>query len=234
VFKMAFVERENEILKIIQGLVDADLEFIIVGGYAVSSLARHRFSVDCDIVIPKEQLNEFEKFLNEQEYKKHIERSGFDENYSGEFVSYERRVLDLPVTFDLLVNSLVCRATGASWSYEYIQEHSIEVNIPGIEASVRSRIPEKELLIAFKIHSGRRADVRDVIMLVENADAEKVLIHIKRGDIEELKNQLGKANDALVDKNLSDSLKGVFTLTVDVEKQITNSKKFIQAIFSRI
>lgn len=231
---MAFVERENEILKIIQGLVDADLEFIIVGGYAVSSLARHRFSVDCDIVIPKEQLNEFEKFLNEQEYKKHIERSGFDENYSGEFVSYERRVLDLPVTFDLLVNSLVCRATGASWSYEYIQEHSIEVNIPGIEASVRSRIPEKELLIAFKIHSGRRADVRDVIMLVENADAEKVLIHIKRGDIEELKNQLGKANDALVDKNLSDSLKGVFTLTVDVEKQITNSKKFIQAIFSRI
>ena len=231
---MAFVERENEILKIIQGLVDADLEFIIVGGYAVSSLARHRFSVDCDIVIPKEQLNEFEKFLNEQEYKKHIEKSGFDENYAGEFVSYERRVLDLPVTFDLLVNSLVCRATGASWSYEYIQEHSIEVNIPGIEASVRSRIPEKELLIAFKIHSGRRADVRDVIMLVENADAEKVLIHIKRGDIEELKNQLGKANDALVDKNLSDSLKGVFTLTVDVEKQITNSKKFIQAISSRI
>lgn len=231
---MAFVERENEILKIIQGLVDADLKFIVVGGYAVSSLARHRFSVDCDIVIPKEQLNEFEKFLNEQEYKKHIERSGFDENYAGEFVSYERRVLDLPVTFDLLVNSLVCRATGASWSYEYIQEHSIEVNIPGIEASVRSRIPEKELLIAFKIHSGRRADVRDVIMLVENADAEKVLIHIKRGDIEELKNQLGKANDALVDKNLSDSLKGVFTLTVDVEKQITNSKKFIQAIFSRI
>ena len=61
---MAFVERENEILKIIQGLVDADLEFIVVGGYAVSSLARHRFSVDCDIVIPKELLDEFEKFLN--------------------------------------------------------------------------------------------------------------------------------------------------------------------------
>ena len=231
---MAFVERENEILKIIQGLVDADLEFIVVGGYAVSSLARHRFSVDCDIVIPKELLNEFEKFLNEQEYKKHIERSGFDENYAGEFVSFERRVLDLPVTFDLLVSSLVCRATGASWSYEYIQEHSIEANIPGVESSVRCRIPEKELLIAFKIHSGRRADVRDVIMLVENADAEKVLAHIKRGDIEVLKNQLGKANDALEDKNLSDSLKGVFTLTVDVEKQITNSKKFVQSIFSRI
>ena len=231
---MAFVERENEILKIIQGLVDADLEFIVVGGYAVSSLARHRFSVDCDIVIPKELLNEFEKFLNEQEYKKHIERSGFDENYAGEFVSFERRVLDLPVTFDLLVSSLACRATGASWSYEYIQEHSIEANIPGVESSVRCRIPEKELLIAFKIHSGRRADIRDVIMLVENADAEKVLAHIKRGDIEELKKQLGKTNDALEDKNLSDSLKGVFTLTVDVEKQITNSKKFVQSIFSRI
>ena len=233
-FEMAYVERENEILKIIQGMVDAELEFIVVGGYAVSSLARHRYSVDSDIVIPKEQLNDFEKFLSKQEYKKHVETWGFNEYYAGRFVSYEKRVLDLPVTFDFLVNSLVCRSTGASWSYEYIQEHSIEANIPGIETSVRCRIPEKELLIAFKIHSGRRADVRDVIMLVEDADTEKVLTHIKRGDIEELKNQLTKANDALEDKNLNNSLKGVFTLTVDVEKQITNSKKFIQAIRSRI
>lgn len=231
---MAFVERENEILKTIREMVDAGLDFIVVGGHAVSSLARHRFSVDCDIVISKTRIKEFNELLERQGFKKHIERPGFNETYAGEFVSYEKRVVNLPVTIDLLVNSLVCRTTGASWSYDYIITHSIEANIPGLEASVRCRIPEKELLIAFKIHSGRRADVRDVVMLSENTDIEKILNHIKRGNIDALMNQVRKINDALEDAKLIDSLKGVFTLTVDVKKQITNSKKIINKIFTNV
>lgn len=231
---MAFVERENEILKTIREMVDAGLDFIVVGGHAVSSLARHRFSVDCDVVISKTRIKEFDELLERQGFKKHIERSGFDETYAGEFVSYEKRVVNLPVTIDLLVNSLVCRSTGASWSYDYIITHSIEANIPGLEASVRCRIPEKELLIAFKIHSGRRADVRDVVMLSENTDVEKILNHIKRGNIDALMNQVRKIKDALEDVKLIDSLKGVFTLTVDVKKQITNSKKIINKIFTNV
>ena len=231
---MAFVERENEILKTIREMVDAGLDFIVVGGHAVSSLARHRFSVDCDVVISKARVKEFDELLERQGFKKHIERSGFDETYAGEFVSYEKRVVNLPVTIDLLVNSLVCRATGASWSYDYIITHSIEANIPGLEASVRCRIPEKELLIAFKIHSGRRADVRDVVMLSENIDIEKILNHIKRGNIDALMNQVKKIKDALEDAKLIDSLKGVFTLTFDVKKQITNSKKIINKIFTNV
>lgn len=231
---MAFVERENEILKTIREMVDAGLDFIVVGGHAVSSLARHRFSVDCDVVISKTRIKEFDELLERQGFKKHIERSGFDETYAGEFVSYEKRVFNLPVTIDLLVNSLVCRATGASWSYDYIITHSIEANIPGLEASVRCRVPEKELLIAFKIHSGRRADVRDVVMLSENTDVEKILNHIKRGNIDALMNQVRKIKDALEDAKLIDSLKGVFTLTVNVKKQITNSKKIINKIFTNV
>lgn len=231
---MAFVERENEILKTIREMVDAGLDFIVVGGHAVSSIARHRFSVDCDVVISKTRIKEFDELLERQGFKKHIERSGFDETYAGEFVSYEKRVVNLPVTIDLLVNSLVCRATGASWSYDYIITHSIEANIPGLEASVRCRIPEKELLIAFKIHSGRRADVRDVVMLSENTDIEKILNHIKRGNIDALMNQVRKIKDAFEDVKLIDSLKGVFTLTVDVKKQITNSKKIINKIFTNV
>lgn len=231
---MAFVERENEILKTIREMVDAGLDFIVVGGHAVSGLARHRFSVDCDVVISKVRIKEFDELLERQGFKKHIERSGFDETYAGEFVSYEKRVVNLPVTIDLLVNSLVCRSTGASWSYDYIITHSIEANIPGLEASVRCRIPEKELLIAFKIHSGRRADVRDVVMLSENTDVEKILNHIKRGNIDALMNQVRKIKDALEDVKLIDSLKGIFTLTVDVKKQITNSKKIIDKIFTNV
>jgi len=46
-----FVERENEILKTIRAFADAGLDFVVVGGYAVSGLGRHRFSVDLDVVI---------------------------------------------------------------------------------------------------------------------------------------------------------------------------------------
>ena len=53
---MGFLEREKEIIKTIRAMNEAELDFIVVGGYAVSALARHRFSVDCDIVISKRKL----------------------------------------------------------------------------------------------------------------------------------------------------------------------------------
>jgi len=230
---MEFIERENEILRTIKSMVEARLDFIVVGGYAVSALARHRFSVDCDIVVPKKKVD-FENILESEGFKKHIERAGFDEIYAGEFVSYEKEVGGLPVTIDLLVGSLVCRATQASWSFEYIKRHSMEANIPGTEASITCRVPEKELLIAFKIHSARRADVRDVVMLRENADLGKVLNHLRKGSIEALKDQIEKIIVALEDKNLVDSLKGVFTLTIDVKKQIESARKDIEAILKTI
>lgn len=229
-FDMAFIERENEILKTIRSLVDTGLDFIVVGGYAVSALARHRFSVDCDIVISKDSVNEFEELLTGEGFEKHIERSGFDDVYGGEFLSYRKDVAGLPVTVDVLVNTLVCRATGAAWRFEYIKKYSTEANIPGLESSVRCKVPEKELLVAFKIHSGRRADVRDIVMLRENSELEKVSNHLRRGNIEALKEQLETILNALKDDGFINSLKGVFTLTVDVERLIESTKKFIISI----
>jgi len=231
---MEFIDRENEILKTIKRMVDAGLDLVVVGGYAVSSLARHRFSVDCDIVVPKKKLEDFGSILEKEGFIKHIERAGFDEIYAGEFVSYKKEIAGLPVTVDLLVGSLVCRATQAAWSFEYVKRHSMEANIPGTEAFVSCRVPEKELLIAFKIHSARRADVRDVVMLRENADFEKVLNHLRKGNIEALKNQIMKVIAALDDKNLVDSLKGVFTMTADVKKQIESTRKDMEAILKAV
>jgi len=231
---MGFLERENEIIKTLKSIVEAGLEFIVVGGYAVSALARHRFSVDCDIVISKERLRNIQGLLKREGFEKHVEWSGFDETYGGEFVSYTKETNGFPITVDILVGSLVCRATGASWSFDYIKKHSIEANIFGLNASVSCRIPQKELLIAFKVHSGRRADVRDVVMLRENADMEKVLNHVGRGNIEALKGQIKKIITSLEDKHLVDSLKGVFTLTVNVKKQIENTQKDIDKILKGI
>ena len=87
-----FVERENEILKTIRAFADAGLEFVVVGGYAVSGLGRHRFSVDLDVVIDEKDLDAFRKILEERWFKQHAERTGFDEVYGGRFVSYIKRI----------------------------------------------------------------------------------------------------------------------------------------------
>ena len=154
-----------------------------------------------------------------------MERAGFDDTYSGEFVRYKKTLGELAVTFDLLVGSLVCRTTGAAWSFKYIKKHSGETTIGGIENMVKCRVPEKELVIAFKIHCARRTDVRDTVMLMEDSDMGKVLTHLRRGKAEVLKKQVNDIIEMLNDERLVDSLKGVFSLTIDVRKQIIDVRK---------
>ena len=127
----------------------------------------------------KRELKKFDTVLKEEGFEKHIRKTGFDEAYAGKFISYRKEVNGLPISVDLLVESLVCKASGASWSFDYVKRKSIEANITGIETLVVCRIPEKELLIAFKVHSARRADIRDIVMLREYANLEKVLKHLR-------------------------------------------------------
>jgi hypothetical protein len=231
---MEFVKRENEIILTINRFAEEKLDFVVVGGYAVSGLGIHRFSVDCDVVISKSEMHVVEEFLQRYGFERNVEKTGFDETYAGEFVSYKKKVGELPVTFDLLVGSLVCRTTGAAWSFDYIKKYSVEATIAGIETIANCRIPEKELMIAFKIHSARRTDVRDIIMLMGNTDLEKVLSHLKRGKTELLKTQVGNIMEMLNDVKLVDSLKGVFRLTVDVKKQIDGARKNMESLLKRL
>jgi len=175
-----------------------------------------------------------EELLQRYGFERNVEKKGFDETYGGEFVSYKKKVGELPVTFDLLVGSLVCRTTGAAWSFDYIKKHSVEMAIAGIETVANCRIPEKELMIAFKIHSARRTDVRDIVMLMGNVDLEKILSHLKRGKNEQLKTQVCSIMEMLNDVKLVDSLKGVFKLTVDVKKQIENAQKNMKSLLKKL
>jgi hypothetical protein len=231
---MEFVKRENEIMLTLNRFVEEAVDFVVVGGYAVSGLGVHRFSVDCDVVVSKSEMGKVEGFLQRYGFERNVEKTGFDETYAGEFFSYQKKVGELPVTFDLLVGSLVCRTTGAAWSFDYIKKYSVDTPIAGIETVVNCRIPEKELIIAFKIHSARRTDVRDIIMLTETADLEKVLAHLKRGKMELLKTQVSNIMEMMNDVKLIDSLKGVFRLTADVKKQIECAQKNIESLLKRL
>lgn len=197
-------------------------------------LGDHWFSVDCDVITSRSELNKTEAVLRRCGYVRGIERKGFDETYGGEFVRYAKRVGGLPVAFDLLVGSLVCRTTGGAWSFEYVKKHSVESVIGGMEVEVKCRVPEKELMIAFKVHSARRTDVRDIVMLMEKVELDKVLTHLRRGEMDVLREQIENIVAMLNDDKLVDSLKGVFTLTVEVGKQIVDARKKAESLLKKL
>src|SRR3972149_11224921 len=105
------VDRENEVLRIIDVLSKSGAEFIVVGGYAVSSLARHRFSVDSDVVVRNKDLKRLDSILTKESFSEEERQTGFDSLYGGKFIRYVKKMAQLPGSVDLLVDSLVCRPT---------------------------------------------------------------------------------------------------------------------------
>ena len=71
--RIGLLEREQEVMKILNLLLDKKLKFIVVGGYAISTYKK-RFSIDLDIVIKEEYLEKFEKLLGKEGYVLHYEK----------------------------------------------------------------------------------------------------------------------------------------------------------------
>lgn len=202
-----FIERENTIFEVLEKFKDEG-EYVLVGGYAVSAFS-HRFSVDADLVIEEKELSGFLGLLEKEDFRE-VERRELKTPYGGRFLSYRKRE-ELPVTVDLLVNSLECRQTGAGWSYDYLKKHSRMVELEGSEKSLRVRVPEKELLIAIKLHSGRSTDIRDVVALASDVDLKEIREHLDRGNIEKLKDNLRKIKKEISSEDFQNSFKGVFS-----------------------
>ncbi len=224
-----FIERENRIFVKLKDFQEKKLNFILVGGYAVSAF-NHRFSVDADIVIKKEELDGFIKSLKKDTYEE-VQRKKLESVYGGEFISFK---LDerLPVNFDILVDSLECRQTGASWSFDYLEDHSINKEVEGSEKSIDCKIPEKELLIAIKVHSGRLTDVRDVVALATDIDSEKIKKHADRGREKDFVNILNGIEKVLGRDGFENSFKGVFSEKLLPEGNVNEVKEIVKELKS--
>ncbi|MDY6788728.1 MAG: hypothetical protein SVV03_02075 [Candidatus Nanohaloarchaea archaeon] len=182
------------------------LEYVLVGGYAVSAF-KHRFSVDADVVVMREDVDDFRLILEEEGFVE-TERNDLEQRYGSEFLAFQKTE-ELPVTVDLLVEALNCRQTDASWSYRYMKQNSLERVIEGSESEIQAVIPEKELFMAIKMHSARLTDCRDVLALMP-ADLHKLETHLDRGDPDKLGESLKKVRETLKSEGFEDSFKGVF------------------------
>ena len=217
----SLIAKENAIFEILQKFIDANLEFVVVGGYAVSAF-KHRFSVDADIVISSESLEKFESILKKENFKKSYEKE-IENIYSSRFVRYEKDTASV----DMLVDALASRTTNASFSYKLLYKNSINKKIIGIEKEVTALVPGKELLIVMKIHSGRLTDFRDIAALAKDTDLETIKKFLFIGDLKSLQKNLKKLQKTVKNKNFIDAFKGVFIekkFDVDI-KQVENISK---------
>ncbi|MBI2672570.1 hypothetical protein HYX16_06570 [Candidatus Woesearchaeota archaeon] len=198
------IKKENEIFDILNKFVEKNLDFVIVGGYAVSAF-KHRFSVDADIVINSDDLSKFEDFLKKQGFKETISKD-LDNIYSSKFRRYEKD----DASIDLMIGALASRTTDATFSFKLLSENSTKRKIIGIEKEVYAKIPEKELLIVMKLHSGRLTDFRDIAAMAKNTDIKKIKKFLFIGNLKVIKENLKKLNSIVENKNFIDSFKGVF------------------------
>jgi hypothetical protein len=227
---MSLPDREQELLTTLDAINDVGLPYVLVGGWAVTAF-NQRFSTDVDLVVPEESVDDYESFLLDRDYDRTSEHDTSG-TYEGRFIQYSKDVGN-PVSIELMVDALRCRQTNAEWSYRYLDQHSQPVTV-GRTLSVDTRIPERDLFLAIKLHSGRFTAARDVVAAAMDADFDRAETHLHRGDPELLSEQLDGISEQLADESFVDAFKGEFQQQTVPEETIERVRGFLAAHQERL
>jgi len=203
-----FSLRETEIFLTLQALSNCD--FTIIGGYAVNAYALPRFSVDCDMVIKDtKELHKIEKILTKQGYQ---QLESELESYSGHFRRYEKKMdYQFAVSIDILIEKVTDRLTGVCFEAEWVLKHSEMRMLKGktIIEKMQVRIINIDALLVMKIISCRATDMRDVFMMLPNAE-NKGWIKQEIALRYDFKDRIAKITEKITSPQFKDGLAGVY------------------------
>jgi len=199
--------REKEIFFMLEKLKDID--FVLIGGYAVNTYTQPRFSIDCDIVVQNnEDAKKIKDVLIREGYKE--KEINLNVPYRGKFSCLIKQIDHYSVSFDLLIGTVIDRQTNLKFPAEMIFENSKIRTLVGKTNPVKMklRIADPELLIVMKLAPSRTSDVRDIFMLLEgNIDVGYVLSEIKKYGLQK---NLQRFKDYITGADFKDNLQGVF------------------------
>ena len=209
---MSQEERSEALIDVLGDLERSTVDFVLVGGYAVSR-SETRFSTDLDLVIAPEDTDTVVTFLEDHDFerKDELEVPPEETAYDREIELFERTEgVPHPIGVDLLVNGLGCRQTEAEWSFDYLRDHSSETTISGGTRSTTASVADGEVLVAAKLHSARKTDLADVLAAAPHVDFPTVTSHLHRGDEDALQSQLREAQEFIEDGGLDHRFKSIF------------------------
>ena len=227
---MSQEERSEALIDVLADLEHSSIDFVLVGGYAVSQFET-RFSTDLDLVIPPEDTDAVVTFLEQHEFerKNELEVPPEETTYDREIELFERTEgLPHPIGVDLLVNGLGCRQTEAEWSFDYLRDHSSETTISGGTQSTTARVADGEVLVAAKLHSARKTDLADVLAAVPYIDFSTVVSHLHRGNEDEFQSQLKDAQEFIEDGGLDHRFKSMFGQSSASPDDVDDLLKFLR------
>lgn len=208
--------REKEIFETLKKL--KNIEFVIIGGYAVNPYTIPRFSVDCDVVLKDEnELKKLSKSLEENGYIKKPTPK-VDLPYHGDFIRYEKDVIEnIDASFDILFKEVFGRNNKVSFNADWIFENSSLILLKGktITDKIKLRVINIDALIVMKFISCRETDIRDIFMLTSKAKDPKWIKDeiIKRYNFDE---KFKKIKDKITSKDFKNNLQGVYGKIDDI------------------
>lgn len=205
--------RETEIIRILRVLSQATNGFVLIGGYAVNAYSQHRFSVDCDLATDKDNIPIIDATLREDGYT--LRKSPARPSQGVIMKDYRKLVGGEPASVELFVNTVVSRTTRGTWTYKFIRENSTETMVVGVTDSTPSRVVERNLLVAMKLHAGRTQDFGDVVILSEGVDWKDVARCAACGLKEKLVGQIESAIREISSPKFVSDLKSTFAMRGD-------------------
>ena len=215
-------------IRILRIMGQATNGFVVIGGYAVTALGQHRFSVDCDLATDEEHVQVLDMTLNRDGYARKKRRSRLPEGAATR--EYVKRVGEEPSTVELFIDRVVSRATQGAWTYGFVRENSVEALVVGVTDSTPSRVVGRDLLIAMKLHAGRRQDLGDVVVLSRGVDWETVAKLAACGSKEKLTERLESATSEISSPKFASDLKSTFAMRGDMGNQIATASRGLEKL----
>jgi len=205
--------RETEIIRILRVLTEATDGFVVIGGYAVNAHGQHRFSIDCELATNRDNVPVIDATLLREGYE--LRRSEVRPPIGVTIREYAKSVEGEAASIALLVDTVVNTTTRGIWTYKFTQENSAEAIVMGATDSTPSRVANRNLLAAMKLHAGETQDFEDIVMLSEKVDWKAVARCAACGSKQQLIDQIDYAIGEISSPKFATELKSTFAMRGD-------------------
>jgi len=205
--------RETEIIRILRVLNEATDGFVVIGGYAVNAHGQHRFSADCELATNRDNVPLIDSTLLGEGYE--LRRSEVRPPIGVTIREYAKSVGGETASIELLVDTVVNTTTRGIWTYKFIRENSSEAIMVGTTDSTPSKVAQRNLLVAMKLHSGETQDFEDVVMLSERVDWKTVARCAACGSKQQLIDQIDYVIGEIPSAKFASELKSIFSMRSD-------------------